>query len=368
MVSRLGDDSSIFSLQPSEVFSGVAVSGGKVEQAIQVAAGTAGFARFIAKIVGSTRDLSSSVTKALKATRGIGLGVAPFRVIHAAENAIKVIKEKNLQDKIWAAFKLILNLDSVADSIAGTCNFIYAFKTVSSRVVDWIPIFNIVSFFVGFISLGLAAESVGKSGKLVHDLQKVLKKLDVAKNDVEKAKILGDFLAKLEKQGVRPLFKKLGISKKAAYQGRLVEDRIKDLAKLRLIGGREKEAEVIVRGLAGRAKLDLGFKAADCANRIVTQIGKGFVAFAPFLPVGYIIMTSTGIISLLMIASKVMLISKNPFDPNDPKSRSRAVELVGYISNGISHLRARLHAISLWPIAHPAPVPVRPHHRRQKSQ
>lgn len=144
------------------------------------------------------------------------------------------------------------------------------------------------------------------------------------------------------------------ISKKATLEGRKVVDRIKELAHAQLGEVEQKEAEKIVRSLTGRAKLQFGLKVADVANKVTTYIGKGFVAFAPILPVGYIIMASTGVISLAMIGGIFLCISKNPFDPSDPKSRSRAAQLVGMISNGISHLRDRLHAMSLWSQAHPA--------------
>ena len=396
----------------------------KTGESLKVTAKATSVARAIGSIVKTSKEikeLSSKASKGLTATKGLSIASTPFNICTMVEDFTDIIKKANLKDRVRALFRLITDLDTVTDSIAGTYGILYTFQVIAKTATDWIPIYNIVSFFVGFISLGLAGEQVGKSGKLVHDLGKALKKLDTAKTDVEKAKILGDFLAELEKEGIRPLFKRLMISSKAIkYHVTLteapadkrssiikalsevsglspeeakafaeappkvvtealpkneakemkkkleaagakvtLEDRITVLAKKHLAKtqlGKEEvtEAEHIVRALAPRVKLELGLRTADLANRIVTMVGKGFAAFAPFLPVGYIILATTGLVSLAMIGGTCMCISKNPFDPKGPKSKSRAVELVAYISNGITHLRDRLHAISLWSQTHPA--------------
>lgn len=327
----------------------------KAEESLKVAAKATSVARSIGTIITTFKDLSLAASKGLKVTKGTSIALTPFNLYHAAEDAVNIVKKKHLKDKIWSVFSLLVNLDTVVDSIAASCGIVYAFKAVSSALVDWIPIYSIVSFFVGFISLGMAAESVGKSGKLVHELRGILKALDKAKTDPERAKILGDFLAKLDAEGVRPLLKKLMISKKATIGGKAVEERIKDLVKLRLSGEKIKEAEHIVRSLAGRAKLDLGFKVAELANKVLAQVGKGFSAFAsPLVLVAPIILATSGVVSLVMLGAKLLCISKNPFDVTDVERRSRAARLVKFISNGISHLRDRLHAISLWHEAHPA--------------
>lgn len=325
------------------------------EGSLKIAAKATSVARSIGGIVSSFRDISDSANKGLKVTKGVSIALTPINIYNAANDTVDIVKKEKLKDKIWAIFSLLTNLDSIMDSAAATCGLVYTFAATSSKVIDWIPIYSIVSFFVGFISLGMAAESVAKSGKLVQELRDVLKQLDAASNDVDKAKILGDFLAKLEAEGVRPLFKKLMISKKAKMEGILVEDRIKDLARFCLnTAPRLQEAETIVRTLAGRAKIDLGFKVADIANRVIATVGKGLAIVLPVLPVSYIILAATGVFSLVMLGSKLLFISKNPFDAKDPLSRTRAEEFVGYISNGISHLRSRLHTIALWPQAHPA--------------
>lgn len=172
----------------------------KAEESLKSTAKATSVARSIGSIVNSFKTISEAANKGLKLTKGVSIALAPFNIYSACKDGVETIKSEHLKNRVLAFFRLIADLDDVTDSVAASCAILYLFKVVSRRVTDWIPIYAIVSFFVGFISLGVAAKSVQESEKLLLDLNYVLKKLDKAKTDPEKAKILGDYLAELEKR------------------------------------------------------------------------------------------------------------------------------------------------------------------------
>lgn len=320
-------------------------------------------------LINEFQKISVGMSKGMKVGKGaIGIALTPFNVYYAVQDIQKIIMKPGIKDKARACFMLLTRLDSVIDSIASTCGILYAFKVVGQKTIDWIPIFNIVSFFVGFISIATAAEGVYDSGKLTYKLRNILKKLededkDKKLSDCEKAQILGDFLKEVEEGGLTALRKKLMISKKAEFKGRRFEEAITNLSTKLLFHGpilenQEKAVEAarkesidhateLLKKLAPRVKLELGLSSFDLANKVAATVGKGLTTFAPTPPTliaGYAILATTGTLSLLMMGGKFLFISKNPFDPN---SKNNAQLLVAKVAGGISHLRGRLSTLVL---------------------
>lgn len=336
----------------------------------------------VARAFVSTKAIKSlqQFDKQLKLTKSLSIALTPFNIYYAAKEIKKIVSDPDFKVKVRACFMLLTRLDSIIDSISSTCGILYAFKVVGQKTIDWIPIFNVVSFFVGFISIATAAEGVWDSGKLTHKLGNILKKLENDKlQDYEKAKILGDFLKEVEDGGLTELRKKLMISKKAEFRGRRFEETVTTLSKTLLFDGsaasgnqtkaiedarRESVAHAteFLKVLAPRVKLELGLGVADLANRVTNTVGKGLITFGPTPPTliaGYVILATTGAISLLMIGGKFLFINKNPFDP---ASKNNAQLLVAKIAGGFSHLRDRLHTLALAKgILSPSPLPVPQH-------
>ena len=358
----------------------------KVEGLLKVPAKVTSTTRSIISAIKSFQHVSSALAKASSLTKVTSIALTPFNIFGVVEDTYTIVTGKKLQNigkkeiegpsgggmpqpikakkkvdvkseaikRVKAVGALLMHIDAIVDSVAATCSLVYLFKPVE-RIVQWIPVFSIVSFFVGIISLVEAGVSTAKSAKLVHNLRVTLKKLDKAKDDVEKAKILSEFLTQFKKEDIQPLLKKLAISSKAnTTKGVNVLSRIQDIAdkKFAIEAGNIGETEQIVRSLAGRAKLQLGLEVADLANRVVATIGKAFLAFAPPLaPVGFIILAATGGISLCMMSGKYFFLSKNPFDPS---SQSRARRIVASISTAVHHLQEQLKKIKPKPAMQPA--------------
>jgi hypothetical protein len=322
----------------------------KVQSGYSVAGKVTGLARSIGGLVGQVRHLPRHTKLALKGTKLLTLPLLPLTVMDCIDDIKKLGSKAPAKEKIKKVFSLILNLESVTDSVAATFSILELAKVIGESAVQWIPVFNIVSYIIGFISLGLSGESTFSEAqlpKLLAKLEKDLQKIDARPGSVElkeqeKAQLLIDVLEKLKKDGIEPLRQRLLISKKAD-----LPQRMSKLTELLKKEGAERqkaieEARTVTKTLASRAKVTFGFKLAELINKIIAIVATGLLLFAPdpvSKLVGCVLLFVSAVFSLVLIGGKFFFISKNPFDPN---SKSRAREFVDRISRAIETMIRRL--------------------------
>lgn len=356
----------------------------KFVETVKVAGKIGSTSRMIVSAIDSIKKVSCNLVKISKLSKLTNILLSPLAILGIYEVGVKIVKEaetkqptikakhlskaeqkeraaarkQNIVERVKAVAKLVTHVDSVVDSVASACSLVYLFKPAMGKIVEWIPIYTIISFFVGLFSIYEAGESTVKGGKLVFDLKKVLAEVDdPKKSDQEKARILEAYLAKFQEKDIKPLFKKLAISGKAVTEtGVRVRDRIEFLVRNRLRFQTKDVAETteMLRVLKNRAEGQLAFDILDLANRIVSCVGKIFLVFVPPLaPVGFIILATTGLVSLVMMGGRYLFATKNPFQTS---SETRASHIIGCMSNAISHLRERLKNVFETPLPAPATV------------
>ena len=322
----------------------------KLKEAYGAVGKVTGLGRSISSVVDQVRKLPRVAKLALKGSKLLTLPLLPFTIKDCVDDIKKIGSQAPLKEKIRRVFSLVLNLDSVTESVSTTLSILELAKVVGEQAVQWIPVFNIVSYIIGFISLGLAGESAVAEGKLPYrlaQLQKALKKIDASSKadeikEKEKANVLIEMLENLKKEGLEPLRKKLMLSKKAN-----LAQRVDELSERLKKSGAEQKAAVKEAGecmqtLGKRAKLTFGLKLAELINKIITVVGVGLVTFAPdpiSKLVGCVLLLVSSVFSLVLIGGKYFLISKNPFDP---ASKTRMKVLLDNVSRGIDTLIRRL--------------------------
>jgi len=295
----------------------------------------------IVSLIGCFKKLSESLKGTGKAIAGVPpLMATPFVVYDAVNNALLVIRKKSLKEKIRPALNFITNINSLMKSVAFSLETLNKAKLVGEKVVQWIPIFNIISFATGFISVGLSIESTARSSSLLKSIHIAAKDLEKATDDVNRARILQKLLQSLEDKGIEPLRKKLMISKKAD-----LEKKISKLsAKLLTRQGEElaravAKSEKMMKILKKRAGAALGYNIADLSTKVVGTAGAAFSSFTPLPPVGYILLAISTTSSLVIWSGKTFFVNKNPFDP---VSRSKAGQLLDKASHAFDRMQQQL--------------------------
>lgn len=152
------------------------------------------------------------VVDALKGAKGAAKIISgPFSVGDALVDLKDIVTKGSTKEKVWSFFNLLTNLDAITDSISSAFEIVSKLRTVAQNLLDWIPIYNIVSFFVGFISIGMDAITAGKSGKLLFRFKKKISQLeelkrlekfiqDPKKTEDAKSEYIGRLLTSMEKR------------------------------------------------------------------------------------------------------------------------------------------------------------------------
>ncbi len=317
------------------------------QAALKTAALFSSVARGAGDVVEIFQDLPSGVKIGLASTKVPSIILGFISIKSAAEDIWNIIKEPGKKmplKRFEASCKLLIHLNSVTRSVANSLKFLRTVGAVGLRVVKWIPIFNIVSYIVGFISLGLASYSVHKSRKLLASFETISKDFERAKTDNEKACVLERAIDVIEKEGIDPLRKELRLSKAAKA---ILLDRIGAIRMRAFPAERKKvsdaqaiadmnEAFIILKS---RVKVDLGYKCAEVANQVVDIVGQTLM-FTPAAPVGIGIMLATSVCSVVSFAGRAYFINKNPFDP---MSETRAGSLLTKIKGAFGSVRETIH-------------------------
>ena len=241
-------------------------------------------------------------------------------------------------------------MNSIVKNVASACLIIRSVVgQAAQRAIQWIPIFNLISFVISFLSLRLFVYSTHQARKLFEGFNEAMKeflKADKLTDEVErnkaKAEALDKVLTIIDKEGIDPLRKQLMLSKKAREE---LDRRVQNLGKhikAQRIGAKDEE---LMRILVGRAKTQLGFRVADLAAS-VAGVAAGVLIVAPVPVVGQIVglsvFAATGAVSLVSFGARYFLINKNPFDT---ESHSRAVGMLNTISKTFEALKQRLSRI-----------------------
>jgi hypothetical protein len=315
-----------------KVFTGVGVA-----QTVSDVASVALYGiRFLNDVAKKMIKLPVELDEGIKATKYFDVTRVFFSLFNVYKDIDSLITKKGRSAKVEAACDLLLHLKGLVGNVAFVYRMVNEAKEIPAQALNWIPMCNIIGFFVALTSLIVEAVPLMASSKLVHDLNKILKEVSLTTDPTQKAQILGDFLQKLPPEEIEDLFEKLKISMDVTDQnGAPVSARIQVLANSLFHKSTDVvEAEHIVRSLRQRAKVELGFRAAGYANKIIVTVGAGFSAFAPFLPVGQFIVLGTGAISFILTTSKFLFISKNPFVIEGPQSETKAAQFMRKIKNG----------------------------------
>ena len=292
------------------------------------------------------RRLGLSLDLAAHAARGPDIVLGLLN----AHRAVKDVQEaldssKKPAERARSCLSLVLDADSIVNTVASICKIIYAAAgPLAKKAVEWIPIFNLVSFAVSFLSLGLSAYSTHQARKLFDGFSEAMKECLNTTDQTKKAEALSKALDIIDREGIDPLRKQLILSKEA---GEELDCRVQSLRKhikAKHIGAKDEE---LMHTLVGRAKTQLGFKVAEVATSVAgVAAGVLFVTPVPFVGqvVGLSVLAATGVASLVSSGARYFLINKNPFDE---KSHSRAVQALNAISKAISALKQRLATIGL---------------------
>jgi hypothetical protein len=294
-----------------------------------------------ASIVGQFYKLPRAARIGLDAA-ALPIGIAGFSGIKGAADDVKIVfdKSKGSVAKFEAVCQFLVHLESVVQAVASSLAFLRTVGAVGLRVVKWIPIFNIVSYIVGFISLGLASFSVHKSRKLLAAFEVISGQFNKATSDEKRAELLEDAIKLIEKEGIEPLRQELRLSKEA---GKSLQKRIDHLRALSLPTQEKTQAIADMNEafiiLKGRMKVQLGFKCADLAAQVVGVVA-GALMFTPLAPVGFGIVIATSVCSLVTFAGQTYFINKNPFDPI---SQTKAEKLLDKIQKGLNCIKRAIH-------------------------
>ena len=290
------------------------------------------------------------VSKGLKIASHVSKGPDILLGVVSAQKAVDDIRHiidrtKKPTERIKSSFEFILHVDSIMNTVATICKIIAAAAVSAKNAIQWIPIFNMVSFAVGFISLGLSSFTVHKGRKLYGALNDSMKEYQNAGNDDEKKiSALTKALTIIEEEGIQPLRKHLMISKVGGIELTKRVDSLKFHIQNNIIDAND---EKFIKLLVGRAKTQLSLQVSDIATSVGSIAGGAFmVAPVPIAAqiAGTVILATTGVVSLVTWGIRYFFINKNPFDPS---SKTRAVAMLDALSKGLRALKQRLQTFGL---------------------
>jgi hypothetical protein len=285
----------------------------------------------ILKVVNSVgsflKNISLPFKVGFKCTKIPNILLSPYKVQELAESAKKIVHGRTLYDKVKAGLKSITNINALLNAASAFVKIFITAKLIAGKFGCWLPIVDMIDVFVGPINIFLKGESAFKLNNLRRELNNLNKEAQESSNPRKKAKILDQALEKLEREDIKALHEKLSISKKADLVSRVSGLR----TALKTPGSKTqatKEASDLLKTLSSRVTKQFGYELAELVNKVAITVGAVFVVFTPLFMVGSIILCTTAVVSLVMMAGRAMLIHKNPFDQY---SRSKAQAILDAI-------------------------------------
>jgi len=225
------------------------------------------------KVVKTYCAVSDRVKTGFYATKAPKVIAAPFAIYGIVDNVSKIvlgiiemaergISKERIFSCVSPAFEFIVNADAVTDAVAASMEFLSEMKVIAEKAADWVSTFNVVSFIVGFISVGFATKSLYSAQTTYRSLTKSLheaaEKFKTAKDDRERADILLEFLKKLEGEDPRrdeiiSLYEKLMEAPDTTAQANILSDL---LEKVEIPRRKRKTVEQIKEKLRGEGDVD----------------------------------------------------------------------------------------------------------------
>jgi hypothetical protein len=318
-------------------------AGKRADTALKIAGLFAGIARKAGDVAEQFHKIPLGAAIGLKASKMPDIIRGFVSIKKAAEDVQQVFSKTGKPlERFQASCMFLLHLNSVVKALASSLKFLQAVGAVGLKAIKWIPIFNIVSYVVGFISLGLASFSVHKSRKLLSEFEEISKRFNEARSDHDKALILEQAIVLIEKDGIEPLREELRLSKAARAT---ILARIERLRESNIPSREENRAQAIADMheafiiLKDRMHVQLGYKSADLAISVAETVAETFM-LTPLAPIGIGILLTTSVCSLVTFGGRTYFINKNPFDM---RSQSKASQLLDRARRGLEHVRQAIH-------------------------
>jgi hypothetical protein len=320
--------------------------GKKALKPLKGAKAVGGIFRNVASFVDVFKSLSKSVQGAMHVSKGPNIILGLVSIKHSIDDVRKILdRTKRPQERVKASLLFVTHIDSIVNTVGTICKILTSVAKVSSRAIQWIPIFNMISFAVSFISLGLSAHSTHQGRKLASAFNASMRAYEAASTPDEKASALAQALSTIESEGIDPLRKQLMISKKGKVE--LIK-RVDTLRSHICAYAVTEEDAKLVKMLRGRAKTQLAFQVADLSSVIGGIAGSALLLIpnptGATQAAGFGILAATGLVSLCVWGGKYFFINKDPFDEN---SRNRAMTILNEVSSAIHSLKERLQAFAV---------------------
>lgn len=303
-----------------------------------------GILRSTVSIAEHFKDLSKSVNVALHVSKGPNIIFGLVAVKLAVSDVRKILDRSTKGgERAKASALFVTHLTSIVNTVATVSKILASVGAVPTKAIQWIPIFNMVSFAVGFISVGLSIISTEKARKLMSSFHSALKEYEAAKTPEEKAKALSEALTFIEKEGIEPLRKQLVLSKKGGAE---LASRV-DILKTHIYAKSVTPEDLkLIRLLKGRAKVQLAYKITDLAGLLSAQAAIAMTLIP--VPVaaqiaGAAVLATAGSVALVAWGGRYFCINKNPFDES---SKNRAMAMLDAASQAISTLKHSIQTFS----------------------
>ena len=228
-----------------------------------------------------------------------------------------------------------------------------------------------IKFVLGITKLPKSFSSLFSIGKNLPWLKSLNRSLDAkldvvdrAQTNKNRAKSLREALEFLEEQGVSSLRKKLGFSKKANLVERV--DRLKvALAKSRNKATIEEALEFLKK-LSTRIRHLRNYELIEAVVTVATVAADIFALFTPLTVISAVILLTTTLTSLVLMAGRAMFIHKNPFDDHKRSNEeSRIDESSRFAKESSKKEPSTMEEQLLWQKRGPEPLAIRTSFRKR---
>lgn len=209
---------------------------------------------------------------------------------------------------------LILRADATAYSVTSTLDVLEKFRLISDQVLQYMPIVNIVSYSLGFLSLGLGVASLVSLSQLWDGLRKLDRTLQEARGDDESVAAALQFLEALKKKKIPSLEKKLSLSKETKLSD-LIDRLSEKIQQQEYRPEALDQVKNISTVLVSRSKVHRDLRIVDVAMKVFSIIGLSFLLFAPdpiCKSLGFVIMSLASLVLLGISIWKFFFLNKNP--------------------------------------------------------
>lgn len=274
--------------------------------------------------------LPSRVRTGIEFLSGITLLTVPFTATRLFANIQKIHNPSTpLKDKVVTSLKSVMDTADIVDGASKVCTLLSIARVVSDRITCWIPVFELINFFLRFIGVGLSIKENIDFENQLKSLRVQLQKVQNCTHDEEKKAILSALLGTMKPH---LLEKEFDISQKEQVQQKIESLRMKllDHSAVESKQGIE-DAKMFFETFKGRVQKRIGLSIAGTVHKIVGVVGGAFL-FSPLSLVGVVILSLSACVGFGLTYSRKLLFSPNPFDKNEP------IPLVRYASWVKNHI------------------------------